>query len=78
MEEDLKKFVYHKNGWMVPEKPPPKKNPNIRGEKIGKLWLDGKVVKKGSFPVLQTWKKKYCKAYGITAENAKKRFNLTY
>lgn len=78
MEEELKRFIYQNNGWKLPEEPPPKKNPNIRGEKIGTLWLDGKVLKKGSFSLLQKKKKDYCKTYGIPKEVAEKRFKLTY
>lgn len=78
-DKELEKFIRIKNGWDIPpEDPPSKKNPNIRGEKIGTLWLDGKVLKKGSFPLLQMKKKAYCKTYGITKETAKKRFKLTY
>jgi hypothetical protein len=77
MEEQLKKFVWNKNGW--PEPITPKKiNPNIRGEKIGTLLLDGKIFAKGSFPLLQKKKKEYCKSYGISKERADKRFKMTY
>lgn len=75
MEEELKRFVYHKNQWDLPIK---KKDPNIRGEKIGKLLLDGKVLVEGSFPILQKKKKDYCKMYGISKERAKDRFKITY
>lgn len=76
MEEELKRFVYHKNGWNNPSSS--KKNPNVKGEKIGTLWLDGKQVKTASFPLLQVWKRNYCKNYGISKERAAKRFKITY
>lgn len=75
MEEEIKNFVYHKNQWQRPEV---KKNPNIRNEKIGTLWLDGKPYKKGNFALLQVEKMRYCRNYGISRENAKKRFKITY
>lgn len=77
MDEQLKRFVYHKNGWQMND-PPKSRDPNIRGEKIGTLWLDGKVFLTGSFSFLQWKKKEYCKLYGISKERAKKRFKLTY
>lgn len=77
MDERLKGFVYHKNGWEM-NSPPQMRDPNIRGEKIGTLWLDGKVFSKGPFPLLQTLKKSYCKNYGVSRENAAKRFKITY
>lgn len=77
MEEKLREFIYNKNGW--PEPIVPKRiNPNIRGEKIGTLLLDGKPIEKGSFPLLQKKKKEYCKSYGISKERAEKRFKITY
>lgn len=75
MDEKLREFVHHKNGWDPPSK---KVDPNIRGEKIGTLWLDGRVLSKGPFPLLQTLKKSYCKNYGVSKENAAKRFKITY
>ena len=77
MDEQLKKFVYHKNGWDY-NSSPIKRNPNIRGESTGKLWLDGKIFATGSFPLLQRKKKEYCKNYGISKERALKRFKITY
>lgn len=77
MDEQLKKFVYHKNGWDY-NSSPIKRNPNIRGESIGKLWLDGKILATGSFSLLQKKKKEYCKNYGISKERALKRFKITY
>ena len=80
MDEQLKKFIYHKNGWDYNDntKPSIKRNPNIRGESIGKLWLDGKIFAIGSFSLLQKKKKEYCKNYGISKERALKRFKITY
>jgi hypothetical protein len=79
MEEELKRFVYHKNGWPIPQTPVKvKKNPNIRGEQIGTLYLDGKPIQKGSFALLQKKKKEYCINYGISKERAKKRFKMSY
>lgn len=77
MEEELKKFVYHKNQWSQPIAPQ-KINPNIRGEQIGTLWLDKKEYARGSFGLLQKKKKEYCKMYGISKERADKRFKITY
>lgn len=80
MEEELKRFIFHKNGWPIPQTPtkPRKKDPNVRGEKIGSLYLDGKLFQKGSFALLQKKKKEYCKNYGISKERAEKRFKITY
>lgn len=77
MEENLKEFVYHKNSWPIPTKPQ-KVNPNIRNEKIGTMWLDGKVFAKGSFALIQQKKKEYCRNYGISKERARERFKTTY
>ena len=75
MEKEVKKFVYHKNNWPLPKE---KKNPNIRGEKIGTLWLDGQFFAKGNFALLQAKRRDYCKTYGISKERANKRFKITY
>lgn len=77
MDEQLKRFIYHKNGWNYSTSPI-KRNPNVRGESIGKLWLDGKIFTTGSFSLLQKKKKEYCKNYGISKERALKRFKITY
>lgn len=77
MDEQLKRFIYHKNGWNYSTSPL-KRNPNVRGESIGKLWLDGKIFTTGSFSLLQKKKKEYCKNYGISKERALKRFKITY
>lgn len=77
MDEQLKRFIYHKNGWNYSTSPI-ERNPNVRGESIGKLWLDGKIFTTGSFSLLQKKKKEYCKNYGISKERALKRFKITY
>lgn len=83
MEKELKDFIYHKNGWVddkvtkeVIERA--KRNKNINGQKIMRLFLDGKCIYKGPVTLCQTKKKKYCATYGITKENEKRRFNITY
>lgn len=79
MEEELKKFIYHKNGWMVPQTSVRlKKDPNIKGEKIGTLYLDGKPIQKGPFSLIQAKKKELCKLNGIGPKRASKRFKITY
>ena len=78
MEETLKRFVYQKNGWPLPQTPSKPKNPNIRGESFGTLWLDGKEFAKGSFALLAMKQKEYCRQHGISKERAKKRFKTTY
>lgn len=77
-EEALKRFIYQNNGWPLPQTPTKPKNPNIRGESIGTLWLDGKILAKGSFALLKAKEREYCKTYGISKERAKKRFKTTY
>lgn len=77
-DEALKRFIYQNNGWPLPQVPSKPKNPNIRGESMGTLWLDGKVFAKGSFPLLKQKEKAYCKMYGISKERAKIRFKTTY
>lgn len=78
MDEQLKKFVYHKNGWSLPIEKPPSRNKNINGEKIMRLLLDGKCIYRGPVQFCQTKKKKYCATYGINKERAKERFRITY
>lgn len=80
MEEELKRFVYTKNGWPIPQIPekPKKRNPNIRGETSGTLWLDGKIFATGGFALLNKKKADYCRQYGISKERANKRFKTTY
>lgn len=77
MEESLRKFIYHKNQWPEPQVPK-RVNPNIRGEQMGTLWLDGKEFAKGPFPLLQKKKQEYCKLYGISKARAENRFKTTY
>ena len=59
----LKEFVYHKNGWS--DKVPKdvilkaKRNKNINGEKIMRLFLDCKCIFKGTIIFCQNKKKDY-------------------
>lgn len=78
MDEQLKKFVYHKNGWSLPIEKPPNRNKNINGEKIMRLYLDGKCIYKGPVQLCQYKKKQYCRTYGLTKEVADRRFKITY
>lgn len=84
MEKKLKDFVYHKNGWIdekvskeVIEKA--KRNKNINGQKIMRLFLDDKCIYRGPVTLCQKKKKDYCLIYGITDKAIiKRRFNITY
>jgi hypothetical protein len=81
--EQMRKFIYHKNGWIDDKVSDEilqraKRNKNINGEKIMRLFLDGKCIYKGPVTLCQTKKKKYCATYGITKERAKERFHITY
>ena len=78
MEQELKKFIYHKNGWSMPIEKPPSRNKNINGEKIMRLYLDGKCIYRGPVQICQMKKKQYCANYGISKERAKQRFRITY
>ena len=81
--EELKEFIYHKNGWI--DKAPKdvvkkaSRNKNINGEKIMRLFLDGKCIYRGPVQFCQKKKKDYCLCYGISnKELIKKRFRITY
>lgn len=59
--EELKEFIYHKNGWI--DKAPKdvvkkaSRNKNINGEKIMRLFLDGKCIYRGPVQFCQKKKK---------------------
>lgn len=82
MDKEIKDFIYQKNGWSHKESKETLKkasrNKNINGEKIMRLFLDGKCIYHGPVTLCQYKKKRYCNTYGITKEIAKKRFNITY
>ena len=84
MEKELKDFIYHKNGW-INEKVSKevllkaKRNKNINGQKIMRLFLDGKCIYRGPVTLCQKKKKDYCLTYGIADKaTIKRRFNITY
>lgn len=81
--EELKEFIYHKNGWIdkVPKDVVKKasRNKNINGEKIMRLFLDGKCIYRGPVQFCQKKKKDYCLCYNIAdKETIKRRFKITY
>lgn len=81
---NLKDFIYHKNGWIddkVPKEIIKKasRNKNINGEKIMRLFLDGKCIYRGHVQFCQMKKKDYCLIYNISnKDEIKRRFKLTY
>ena len=79
----LKEFVYHKNGWNnkvskdIISKA--KRNKNINGEKIMRLFLDGKCIYRGPVQFCQKKKKDYCLVYNLSnKEEINRRFRITY
>nr|DAG00379.1 MAG TPA: hypothetical protein [Siphoviridae sp. ct3r22] len=79
----LKEFVYHKNGWSnkvskdIISKA--KRNKNINGEKIMRLFLDGKCIYRGPVQFCQKKKKDYCLVYNLSnKEEINRRFRITY
>lgn len=81
---ELEKFIYHKNGWIddkVSEEIIKKasRNKNINGEKIMRLFLDGRCIYRGPVQFCQKKKKDYCLTYGIIDKKIiKRRFKITY
>lgn len=83
MDEQLKSFIHHKNGWINKASPEvikqASRNKNINGEKIMRLFLDGKCIYRGPVQFCQKKKKDYCLVYGIAdKETIKRRFKITY
>lgn len=84
LSPNLKDFIYRKNGWIddkVPKEIIKKasRNKNINGEKIMRLFLDGKCIYKGPVQFCQKKKKDYCLAYNLSnKDEIKRRFKITY
>lgn len=84
MDEQLRDFIYTKNGWSKPMTEEEKtllrksRNKNINGEKILRLVFDGKVIYRGPVNLCQYKKRCLCKTYGIGPERARERFKITY
>lgn len=82
MDKELKDFIYHKNGWSKPmtdeerESLKKKKNKNINGEKIMRLYFDGKLSYRGPVNLCQYKKRCLSKTYGIPLRS--ERFKITY
>lgn len=84
MDDQLRDFVYTKNGWSKPMTEEEKallrknRNKNINGEKILRLVFDGKIIYRGPVNLCQYKKRCLCKTYGIGPERAKERFKIIY
>lgn len=75
---DNERFGIHRSTGIDINQEQKKKNPNIRGEKIGTLWMDGMAIMTDKFPLLNREKSRLCRIYGIGPLRAKNRFKITY